>query len=118
MAVSEMSRRSRPRRAYPLRQSPETAETEMAARSARFGDFRNQPTPTKAALGSSSAISGKKRRRAHQLPNPLGDFRQRKSSLIRARADPKRPERRWHSVAFLPPPFRKLPKTAPRSAEL
>lgn len=46
MAVSEMSRRSRRRRAYPFRQPPEKAETAMEAHSTPFGNFRNLPKQT------------------------------------------------------------------------
>lgn len=60
MAVSEMSRRSCRRLAYPLRQSPEKAEMRLGAHSTPFGNFRNLPKQTRVTLVPRSAISGEK----------------------------------------------------------
>lgn len=91
MAVSEMSRRSRRRRAYPLRQRPEKAEPGMEAHSARFGNFRNLPQHTKMALGATSAISGQKDAASHRLPQLARQLPTTERLARRARTQPKRP---------------------------
>lgn len=74
MAASEMSRRSRRRRAYPLRQPPERAEGGMRAHSSRFGNFRNLPKQAGPQLGGRSAISGQTDAAALRLPEPVRQF--------------------------------------------
>lgn len=91
MAVSEMSRRSCRRRAYPLRQSPEKAEPGMEAHSALFGNFRKLPQQTKMALGASSAISGQKDAASHRLLQPARQFPTTDRLARRTRAQPKWP---------------------------
>lgn len=110
MAVSEMSRRSRSRRAYPLRQPPEKAEPGMAAHSARFGNFRNLPQHTKMALGATSAISGEKDAASHRLPQSARHFPTTERLARRARTQPKRPRTPLARCHFFVCFFRKLTK--------
>ncbi|XP_064530724.1 uncharacterized protein LOC135423929 isoform X1 [Pseudopipra pipra] len=74
MAVSGMSRSSRRRRAYALRQPPERAEQGTEAHSAHFGNFRNLPKQAKMALGARSAISGKRDAASYRLPRSARQF--------------------------------------------
>ncbi|KAM6276911.1 chromobox protein homolog 3 isoform 1-T1 [Spheniscus humboldti] len=110
MAVSEMSRRSRRRRAYPLRQPPEKAETGMEAHSTRFGKFRKLPKQTTTALGTCSAISGEK-------DAAVIDYPARSAISDNGRGSPYIPERSrngpdhdWHRVAFFSGNCRTAPK--------
>lgn len=113
MAVSEMSRRSCRRRAYPLRQPPEKAEPGMKAHSARFGNFRNLPQHAKMALGASSAISGQKDAASHRLLQPARQFPTNDRLARCARAQPKRPQTLLapcHFIFFFFPEIDKSPK--------
>ncbi|XP_074939175.1 chromobox protein homolog 3 isoform X1 [Phalacrocorax aristotelis] len=111
MAVSEMSRRSRRRRAYPLRQPPEKAERGMAAHPTGFGNFRNLPKQTGMALGTCSAISGEKKTqqpstiRARSAISDKGRNSQYVPEWSRTG-----PEHDWHRPVSSPPEIAERPR--------
>lgn len=115
MAVSEMSRRSRRRRAYPLRQSPEKAETGIEAYSTHFGNFRNLPKQTRMALGTCSAISGERDAAVTDYPARSAISDNGRDSQYVPEPSRNLPDRDWHRVGFFFFFFSGNCRTAPKT---